>query len=154
MFIAVGIDDEHYSELFYTMSDDLSEVKNAVEDYASEYGIAIWKLAEDADRDKYILRGEFWKNYQFFVSEIFEVSKESPYFLVHWHAYNGVDFGVEEFESIEAAKIEMERRWSEDQELYFEDTCRDSNFLDDDESIFDTGYEWKMHKIVRNERAF
>lgn len=149
MFIAVGIDDEHYSELFYTMSDDLSEVISAVETY-SDYGVMTWKLAGEGDN--YILRGEAWRDYRFFVAEIFEVSKESPYFLIHWHAYNGVDFGVEEFESIEAAKTEIESRWNEDQELYFEDTCEDSNFLDDDESIFDTGYEWKMHKIVRNER--
>lgn len=149
MFIAVGIDDEHYSELFYTMSDDLSEVISAVETY-SDYGVMTWKLAGEGDN--YILRGEAWRDYRFFVAEIFEVSKESPYFLIHWHAYNGVDFGVEEFESIDAAKTEIERRWNEDQELYFEDTCEDSNFLDDDESIFDTGYEWKMHKIVRNER--
>lgn len=156
MFIGVGIDDEHYTQLDYCFKTSLTDILNVMKQIANEAltdcYIELTFSNKNAGR---ALRGDaisMISEHKFYVFEIFEISNFSKHILVSWHAYDGVDFSVKEFDDIDEARKMLKDTYENGYLQYKEDTSDDCNELELDSSVLDTGYEWLMQEIVDNKQ--
>lgn len=84
----------------------------------------------------------------FAVCEVFGLN-EKPYILVWWHAYEGVDFNVKQFDSFEEANATMR---SEAEDILILDEVENYPVTDEDwGAVVDDGYEWNCWQIIEQE---
>ncbi len=149
MYLGVFIDSENYTQLGCVMGDTLSEVKSKVEKYyVDDFD---WSDRFVKMNGNKILRGVTEKkddyNLWFAVAEIFDVDSDK-YYLVYWHAYNGVDFDVTEFDSWDSAYDRMKCEYHDMIEDWEIDTNSNQCYIDSYSCVIDDDVEWHMMEIV------
>lgn len=149
MYLGVMIDSEHYTDVTCVFRETLNEVMCTLESIAFEddYGEVNWAddfyLCEGRKVKRGITNGDdYW-----LVMEIFEVEDNNIY-LIQWHAYEGVDFDVAEFDNWDSAYNTMKYKYHgmiEDWEI---DTNRNQCYIDSYSCVIDDDNEWHMMEIV------
>lgn len=142
MYLALMLDDEHYTDLYYESCE--TEVE----------GFDIFKKWNNEDYGEYYEEGNrfVWQTIskqRFAVCEVYELN-DKPYVLIWWHAYNGVGFSVKQFDTFEEANAAMR---AEADNIYIDEAnveaCANEPITSDDWSgIIDDGYEWNCWQII------
>lgn len=151
MYIGVMIDSESYTELICVERETLNEVKCEMESIAFDwdFGEVTWENIP-FKCEKLVARGvaetgdynEYW-----FVTEIFKVNKDKVY-LVKWHAYEGVDFDVMEFDTWDDAYNEMKKIYNYEMNEYEKYINKEDCYIDTYRSCIDDNVEWNLMQIV------
>lgn len=148
MKIVVGIDGENYTDLYYGFVKTEDEAYEWFEDDAES--LECFKLEREGNR----FTGYYWRYPSdsipdFTVYECYDIN-EKPYILVWWHAYNGVDFTVRQFDTFKEAndviKDESNYAWTEEDALENEDIIQGNGKV-----CVDIGDEWEMWQIIKRE---
>ena len=150
MYLGVMIDSESYANLICVARETLNEVKCEIESIAFDwdFGEVTWEddflLLKNANK---VARGvtngdEYW-----LVAEIFKVN-ENKIYLVQWHAYDGVDFDLIEFDAWDNAYNEMKCRYYNMIEEFGINTNINQCDIDTYKSCIDDDNEWHMMQIV------
>lgn len=140
MYLGVFIDSENYTQLGCVVGDTLSEVKYKLSEF--DWSDSFVKM----DGDK-VLRGVVEDGDWFSVAEVFEVDS-NKYYLVYWHAYEGVDFDVMEFDTWDSAYNRMEREFYDMIEDWGIDRNKNQCDIDSYSFCIDDDNEWHMMQIV------
>ena len=151
MFVGVGINDENYTLLDCHFDENLGDLLLKMQDVGQSEiaGKCTIELSFPDEDVNWAIRGDAVNDDNrdnFYVFKIFHISDDCPYILVRWHAYDGVDFEVEEFGSIRLAKGAMWNHYYEDREPYSDDN--DDRDFGPYTSVIDTGEEFLMQQIV------
>lgn len=147
MFVGVGIDSDHYTDLEYFFGETADEVKEKFNEYLknsfNDNDPIVWQENENGK----VLRGETnnSENY-WYVAEIFEVPK-NKWYLVWYHAYNGVGFKVNSFSREVFAQGQMRVEFSDFLTEFAQYVC--DAHLDHDSAIIDDENEWNIWKIIK-----
>lgn len=149
MILLCGIDSESYSHLIHAFYTDLDKLKNDIDNMKNELKTFYKDMTVKWENNRCTLNcseeEDFW-----YVFEYFEVN--SDIVLVHYHAYEGVDFEiVGEFDDMYQARDKMA---TSSFELYSEyEDLKDKSYewLSYNDACFDTGQEWQIWKIVCKE---
>ena len=149
MYLGVMIDSEHYTDVTCVFRETLNEVMCTLESIAFEddYGEVNWTdnfyLCEGRKVKRGVTNGDdYW-----LVMEIFEVEDNNIY-LVQWHAYEGVDFDVIEFDTWDSAYNRMKREYYDMIEDWGIDRNKNQCDIDSYSFCIDDGNEWHMMQIV------
>lgn len=138
MKVVLMLDDEHYAHPYIGFCE------------TREGGFDLFKSWNAETEGTYITEANrcTWKcGYNFAVCEVYDLS-EKPYILIHWHAYNGVDFDIKQFDSFEEANATMMAEANDidtfgiDNEPITTEDCR---------AVVDDGYEWNCWQIIKKE---
>lgn len=150
MKIVVGIDGEHYTDLYY----GFVETEDEAYEWAKEDAENL-ECFEFEREEHNRFAGYYWydPSYDsipdFTIYECYDLN-EKPYILVWWHAYNGVDFTVRQFDTFEEAnevmKTESNYAWIEENDPDYREVTQD-----DGDTCVDTGCEWEMWQIIKRE---
>ena len=149
MKILVGIDGDHYTDLDYEFVETKDKAFEQFEKIANE-GYECFEIEREKDRFTGYYYDSPLSDYpNFIVYECYDLN-EKPYILVWWHAYNGVDFTVRQFDTFEEAneimKAESNYAWIEENDPEYREVTQD-----DGSTCVDTGYEWEMWRIIKRE---
>ena len=142
MYLTLMLGDEDYANPYYkvckTLADGFEIFKEWNNECCGEYSV-------EGNRCDWV-DNIGWES--FAVCEVYELN-DKPYVLMWWHAYNGVDFSVRQFDTFEEANAAMR---AEVDNIYDEadvEACANEPITPDDWSgIVDDGYEWNCWKIV------
>lgn len=115
MFIAFELNSEVYSEFSYQFSENSKE---KLIDWFKEMGE--YEDGEVAESDYYdsYSKNTIVNRYDVEIDDFFDVLeihevKKAKYYLVNWHAYDGVGFSVKGFDSLDEAHKTMETEFNE-----------------------------------------
>lgn len=153
MFVGVGINDENYTLLDCHFDENLGDLLLKMQDVGQSEiaGKCTIELSFPDEDVNWAIRGDAVNDDNrdnFYVFKIFHIDDDCPYILVRWHAYDGVDFEVEEFNSIRLARGAMWSHYYEDRYVYSDGNNNDDSDLGSYSSVFDTGEEFLMQQIV------
>lgn len=146
MKIIVGIDGDHYTDLDYEFAETKDKAFERFEKIANE-GYECFEIEREENRFIGYYYDSPLSDYpNFIVYECYDLN-EKPYILVWWHAYNGVDFTVRQFDTFEEAneimKAESNYAWIEENDPEYREVTQD-----DGNTCVDTGCEWEMWQII------
>lgn len=149
MKILVGIDGDHYTDLDYEFVETKDKAFERFEKIANE-GYECFEIEREENRFTGYYYDSPLSDYpNFIVYECYDIN-EKPYILVWWHAYNGVDFTVRQFDTFEEAneimKAESNYAWIEENDPEYREVTQD-----DGSTCVDTGCEWEMWQIIKRE---
>ena len=150
MFIGVGIDSDHYTDLDYFFGETVYEVKEKFREYLKDSFTEDDPIVWQENNEGKAIRGETkTNNYYWYVAEIFEVPKlpKHKWYLVWYHAYNGVGFKVNSFSREVFAQGQMRVEFSDFLTEFAQYVC--DAHLDHDSAIIDDGNEWNIWKIIK-----
>lgn len=135
------LDDEHYTDLYYESCETEVEGFDIFKKWNNEdYG----EYYEEGNR--FVWTDDFDCEQRFAVCEVYELN-DKPYVLIWWHAYNGVDFSVKQFDTFEEANAAMR---AEADNIYIDDVYENETITPDSWSgIVDDGVEWNCWEIVK-----
>lgn len=141
MYLALMLDDEHYTDLYYESCETEVEGFDIFKKWNNEdYG----EYYEEGNR--FVWTDDFDYEQRFAVCEVYELN-DKPYVLIWWHAYNGVDFSVKQFDTFEEANAAMR---AEADNIYIDDAYENETITPDSWSgIVDDGVEWNCWEIVK-----
>lgn len=150
MYLAVAIDGD-YVYLSYKYCDLESDVFDWFKKFNSDVDDVTYEVNENEKRisAEYYVYG--YDSKDFSVCQYFELTGK-PYLVVWWHAYNGVDFRVKEFNALEDAHNNIVK---EIDTLVKEIECEtyDENYRDVvfcwEPYVVDTGDEWQCWQIIK-----
>lgn len=154
MFVGVGINDENYTLLDCHFDKNLGDLLLKMQDVGQSEiaGKCTIELSFPDEDVNWAIRGDAVNDDNrdnFYVFKIFHIDDDCPYILVRWHAYDGVDFEVEEFNSIRLARGAMWSHYYDNRGLYSDDNDNnDDGYLGPYSSVLDTGEEFLMQQIV------
>jgi len=142
MYLALMLDDEHYTDLYYESCETEVEGFDIFKKWNNEdYG----EYYEEGNR--FVWTDDFDCEQHFAVCEVYELN-DKPYVLIWWHAYNGVDFSVKQFDTFEEANAAM-RAEADNIYIYIDDAYENETITPDSWSgIVDDGVEWNCWEIV------
>lgn len=154
MYVTVGINSEHYTDLWYGFCNTVEEARAVIAHINSDYETLEWNNEPEIESDSFVTRcfshnGDV-EDYDddWCVDEIHKVDKK--YNVVYWHAYNGVGFDVHSFDTYEEASEYLVKDAKE-----FADQIRKENIvtceIDNSSGIIDDNYEWHMWDIIKRE---
>ena len=153
MYLAVWIDGEHYTEPYIkkceSIRDGFDWFKSCMEtdetevSYEEEGNRIVAEYPYDHGWDNDIM--------DFSVCEVYEI-KERPYALIWWHAYNGVDFAVTEFDDFTEANEAM-RSEAVDALIEWNDPEFEGVKPEDVSACVDTGDEWQCWRIIELDKG-
>ena len=146
MKIVVGIDGEHYTDLYYGFVETEDEAYEWAKEDAKDLECFEFER-EEHNR----FAGYYWydPSYDsipdFTIYECYDLN-EKPYILVWWHAYNGVDF---ELKSVchygENIREEFDNQINKLNEVYkFDDVNTEQGLF-----VGDDGTEWHCLQLIR-----
>lgn len=144
MYLTLMLDDEHYTDPYYQVCETEVEGFEVFKKWNNEdYG----EYYEEGNRFEWI--DDFDWEHRFAVCEVYELN-DKPYVLIWWHAYNGVDFSVKQFDTFEEANAVMR---AEADNIYLDEAdveayANDPITPDDWSGIVDDGYEWNCWQII------
>ncbi len=148
MKIIVGIDGDNYTELDYGFMKTKEKAFECFKGIAKENYECFEIEKEGENRFTGYYYDDLYSDIpNFIVYECYDLN-EKPYILVWWHAYNGVDFKVEQFDTFEEANAAMK---AESDYVWIEENDPDYKGVgpDDTSSCIDTGYEWECWEIIK-----
>ena len=145
-YIACALDSENYTSPWFVITNSRTDafwtMNNSMID--TDYQLSDAEHKPKYDRHTYT---NMCDENDWIVMEIHEVVQH-PYYLVYYHAYDGVDFTVQGFDTLREAREEMRKQfWAE-----VDDTEEDAEEgLTDFSAIYDTGNEWLMWEIIKED---
>lgn len=152
MKLVVGIDGESYTELSHAFVETEQQALEWVKEDVKDYNC--FNIEKDGDKiyTQYY-RDEFSVGMvdipSFHVYQLFNIDETKPFVVVSWHAYNGVDFEITQFDTYRKARCYMSNSvvniaaGNEDSSI---------EYFDDESSCVDMEHEWMMWKIIEIRR--
>lgn len=143
MYLTLMLDDEHYTDPYYRVCETEVEGFEIFKKWNNEdYG----EYCEEGNRFEWTDDFGWW--HRFAVCEVYGLN-DKPYVLIWWHAYNGVDFSVKQFDTFEEANAAMR---AEADNIYIDDDYGNETITPDSWSgIVDDGVEWNCWEIIRRD---
>lgn len=142
MKLVVGIDGESYTELSHAFVETWKEAFEWVKEDVRKYDGSKTEKVGDKIYTQYTPT--------FHVHQLFDIDESKPFIVVHWHAYEGVDFDIKQFNTYKEAR------------KYMNDTVTDVvannedyiiDWFNDKGACVDVKKEWMMWRIVEGRRT-
>lgn len=160
MYFACALDDEYYVSPSFAISDTRESVKEIIKDVIPQYYDKVsWRKATNEEKSGYgyIERGiaqqpleDLEDDDSWIVMTIHEVP-DTKYYLVWYHAYDGVDFQVRGYDDLTTAQNIMKSEYEMVKLLSDDNVKQRTNEM---LRVLDTGNEWQIWAIVPKFKEF
>lgn len=154
MKLVVGIDGESYTELSHAFVETEKEAYDWVKEDVKEYNC--FEIVKDGDKiyTRYY-RSDFnavldvVDTPSFHVYQLFDIDESKPFVVVHWHAYDSVDFEISQFDTYRKARCYMSNSVVN---IVARNEDSSIEYFDDESSCVDLENEWMMWRIIEIRR--